>query len=159
MGGIRIDEELVRRLAALLEETGLAELEIAEGRRRIRASRVAAARAPAAAPAPSPTPMSAPTGAPDGDAGADGDGDADSFASHPGAVTSPMVGTLYVAPSQGADPFVRTGDKVKEGDQLFIVEAMKTMNPIAAHRAGTVTRLFVPDGTPVEYGSVLALIE
>lgn len=157
MGGIRIDEELVRRLAALLEETGLAELEIAEGRRRIRASRVAAARAPAAAPAPSPS--STPATAPDGDVGADGGGDADSFASHPGAVTSPMVGTLYVAPSQGADPFVRTGDAVKEGDQLFIVEAMKTMNPIAAHRAGTVTRLFVPDGTPVEYGSVLALIE
>lgn len=153
MRGIRIDEELVRRLAALLEETGLTEIEVAEGRRRIRASRAVAA-APARGPAPAPAaPPPKEDGAPAADAGAD------SFAGHPGAVASPMVGTLYVAPSQGAEPFVRVGQQVKEGDQLFIVEAMKTMNPITAHRAGTVARLFVSDATPVEYGSVLALIE
>lgn len=155
MRGIRIDEELVRRLAALLEETGLTEIEVAEGRRRIRASRAAAA-APARGPAPAPA---APPPKKDEAPAADTGTDADSFAGHPGAVASPMVGTLYVAPSQGAEPFVKVGQQVKEGDQLFIIEAMKTMNPITAHRAGTVARLFVPDATPVEYGSVLALIE
>ena len=90
-------------------------------------------------------------------AAATGDGEIDS--AHPGAVTSPMVGTLYVAPEPGAQPFVVAGNAVEAGDTLFIIEAMKTMNPVRAPRAGTVTRIFAANEMPVEYGEVLALID
>ena len=82
-----------------------------------------------------------------------------SDAAHPGAVTAPMVGTIYVAPEPGAAPFVAQGAKVQEGDTLFIIEAMKTMNPVRAPRAGTVNKVLVENETPVEYGEVLAVIE
>jgi acetyl-CoA carboxylase biotin carboxyl carrier protein len=80
-------------------------------------------------------------------------------AAHPGAVTSPMVGTAYLAPEPGADNFVKTGDKVSEGDTLLIIEAMKTMNQIPAPRSGTVKRILVEDGAPVEFGAPLMIIE
>ncbi|WP_413872198.1 acetyl-CoA carboxylase biotin carboxyl carrier protein [Albidovulum sp.] len=108
---------------------------------------VAAAAAPAhpAAPAPAAAPAAA---------GASADP-----ASHPGAVTSPMVGTAYLSPEPGAEPFVTVGAQVKEGQTLLIIEAMKTMNHIPAPRAGTVRRILVEDGSPVEYGAPLLIIE
>jgi len=145
--GFGPDLELVRALARVLEETGLGEIEYAEGDRRIRVARggtiaYAAPAVPAAAAAPPP---------------AAADGAAEALG--PGVVTSPMVGTAYVAPEPGAPAFVRTGDRVREGQTLLIIEAMKVMNPIKATRAGTVGRIFVTDGAPVEYGAPLLAID
>jgi acetyl-CoA carboxylase biotin carboxyl carrier protein len=139
-----IDAAAIRELADLLAETGLTEIEIEQGGARIRVARgggtvVAAAPAPAAAPAAPPA--AAPAKGPPA-----------------GAVTSPMVGTVYVSPEPGAPPFVKVGDPVKKGDTLLIVEAMKTMNPILAPRAGTVTEIGVRDAEPVEYGQTLVVI-
>jgi acetyl-CoA carboxylase biotin carboxyl carrier protein len=148
MARFDIDTDLVRKLAQLLEETGLAELEYsAEGRqiRLVRTQPMMVAPAPVAAVpaagAPGPAQEEAPASA------------------HAGAVTSPMVGTVYVAPEPGAAPFVKTGDAVREGQTLLIIEAMKTMNPIRAPRAGTITQILVVDGAPVEYGEVLLIIQ
>lgn len=102
--------------------------------------------APAAAPVAAAAPAAAPVAVEDP-------------AQHPGAVTSPMVGTVYLAAEPGADPFVGTGTQVKEGDTLLIIEAMKTMNHIPAPRAGTVKRILVEDGSPVEFGAPLVIIE
>ena len=140
---LKVDAELIRQLAKLLDETGLSEIEIGEGARHVRV-----ARAMAAAPVSSAAPPAATT---------TGDGEID--AAHPGAVTSPMVGTLYLAPEPGAQPFVVAGNVVEAGDTLFVIEAMKTMNPVRAPRAGTVTRIFAANEMPVEYGEVLALID
>ena len=142
---LAIDPELIRALAKLLEETGLGEIEFAEGDRRIRVARPVAAAAttvitPAAAPAASPA------------AGAAADTPAN-------AVTSPMVGTVYLAAEPGAPSFVKVGDRVREGQTLLIIEAMKVMNPIRAPRAGAVTRILVTNGAPVEYGEPLLVIE
>ncbi|MFC2952094.1 acetyl-CoA carboxylase biotin carboxyl carrier protein [Marinicaulis aureus] len=136
----------IRELAGILEETGLTEIEIEKDNTRLRVSRqggVAAFAAPAAAPvaaAAAPVPA-APA------------------ASHPGTVKSPMVGTAYLSPSPGADPFVREGTQVTEGQTLMIVEAMKTMNPIAAPRSGKVTNIMVSDAQPVEFDEPLLIIE
>ncbi len=138
-----IDSEMIRTLAALLEETGLSEIEIGEGERRIRVAR----NGLAAGVAPGPAPTAAPETRPRADA------------SHPGAVTSPMVGTVYVAPEPGAEAFVAVGDRVAEGQTLFNIEAMKVMNPIRAPRAGTVAELLVENGDPVEYGDVLLILD
>jgi acetyl-CoA carboxylase biotin carboxyl carrier protein len=140
-----IDGALVRTLASLLEETGLSEIEYAVGDKRIRVAR-AAAPVTAIVPAAG-TPSGA---APAPDARTD---------EHPGAVKSPMVGTAYLAPQPGAPPFVKVGDKVAEGDVLLIVEAMKVMNQIRAPRAGRVVEIAVADGTPVEFGQVLVILE
>lgn len=141
-----IDQTLIRELADLLSETELSEIEIEQEGLRIRVARnltVSAAVAPAA-PAPS-NPAAAPASrAPE---------------QHPGAVTSPMVGTAYHSPEPGAPPFVDVGSAVKAGQTLMIVEAMKTMNPIPAPRDGTVSSVLVTDGQPVEYGEVLLIIE
>jgi acetyl-CoA carboxylase biotin carboxyl carrier protein len=136
------DAELIRTLAALLTETGLTEIEYAIGDRRIRI-----ARAPAGSPSP-PEP-----GAPAAPQGAAGSNE------HPGAVKAPMVGTAYLAPQPGAPPFVRLGDVVAEGQPLLIIEAMKVMNQIRAHRPGRLAQIVVADAQPVEYGAVLMLIE
>jgi acetyl-CoA carboxylase biotin carboxyl carrier protein len=142
-----IDAAAVRELAKLLKETGLTEIEIEHNGARIRVSRGAAA-ALAAAPAPvaaAPVPSTAaPAAALSGPAA--------------GAVPSPMVGTVFCSPEPGRPPFVSVGKTVKEGDTLFIVEAMKTMNAIAAPRSGTVTEINVADGTPVEFGQTLCVI-
>lgn len=142
----------IRELAGILDETGLTEIEIEKDEIRLRVSRqgnVAAYAAPAPIPAaPTAAPAaSAPPAAPPGGA------------SHPGAVKSPMVGTAYLAPSPGSDPFVREGSQVSEGQTLLIIEAMKTMNPIAAPRSGRVVKIIVSDAQPVEYDEPLLVIE
>ncbi|MDG3444412.1 acetyl-CoA carboxylase biotin carboxyl carrier protein [Nitrospirillum amazonense] len=151
MATFELDSEFVRKLAELLGETGLTEIEYAEGEKRIRLSRaapaaavapVAVAAAPVAAAAPAAAPVAAVPPA-----------------QHPGAVKSPMVGTAYLAPEPGAGTFVKVGDAVKVGQTLLIIEAMKVMNPIKATKAGTVTQIQVGDAQPVEYGEVLLIIE
>jgi acetyl-CoA carboxylase biotin carboxyl carrier protein len=142
-----VDAAAVRELAELLKETGLTEIEIEHNGARIRVSRssgvAVAAAAPAAAPAPT---AAAPAPAP--------------VSSGPaaGAVPSPMVGTVYLSPEPGKPVFISVGKTVKEGDTLFIVEAMKTMNAIAAPRGGTVKEICVADGNPVEFGQTLCVI-
>jgi len=153
-----IDIELVRRLADLLTETGLTEIEVERGELKIKVSRslsisdIESLPALQAAPAPAlisgPAPAEAAPTAPAPAAPARGD-----------TVTSPMVGTVYLRPNPGAEPFVKPGDRVTEGQTLLIVEAMKTMNPIAAPRAGKVVEILVDDATPVEFGEPLVVIE
>jgi acetyl-CoA carboxylase biotin carboxyl carrier protein len=142
-----IDSAAVRELAELLKETGLTEIEIEHNGARIRVSRGGGIAAPMAAPAAAPAPAAAapaPAAASAGPA--------------PGAVPSPMVGTVYLAPEPGKPAFISIGKTVKEGDTLFIVEAMKTMNAIAAPKGGTVKEICVSDGTPVEFGQTLCVI-
>ncbi|MGE5537220.1 MAG: acetyl-CoA carboxylase biotin carboxyl carrier protein [Gemmatimonas sp.] len=150
MARLGVDEDLVRHLARLLEETGLTELEYDTGKLRVRVSRGGGAQMVVSAPlvaASQAAPAAA--AAPAAEVGA----------SHPGAVTAPMVGTIYVASEPGAAPFIKVGDRVSEGQVLFIIEAMKTMNPIRAPRAGTVTQIFAVNAQPVEYGEVLLILE
>lgn len=157
-GAMKIDSEAIRELAGLLEETGLNEIEITEGEQSIRINKgggvvaaPAAAQTQAAAPqmASDPTqPQQANTEAPETVTG-----------DHPGAVTSPMVGTAYMQSEPGAAPFVQKGATVNEGDTVLIIEAMKVMNPIKAHKGGTVNQILVEDGQPVEFGDVLMVVE
>jgi acetyl-CoA carboxylase biotin carboxyl carrier protein len=143
-----IDSDLVRSLAALLDETGLTEIEYSVGDRRIRVARTAAALAPTVAVA-APAPAEAPTAPASAVAPVD----------HPGAVKAPMVGTAYIAPQPDQPPFVKLGDRVEEGRVLLIIEAMKVMNQIRAPKGGRVAEILIADGTPVEYGQVLMVIE
>ena len=148
---MKIDPKVIRELAALLDETGLTEIEVAqEGGQTIRVSKgmLAAAAQVAAMPSDPTIPQAANTGKPDNVAHA-----------HAGAVTSPMVGTVYLKPSPDAAAFVQKGSTVKAGDTLVIIEAMKVMNPIKAEKGGTVTHIMVDNGQPVEYGDVLVVIE
>jgi len=145
-----IDKELIRELAKLLDETGLTEIEIERAGLRVRVGRsggsvthITSHGAPAAPP---------PSAAPATVAPADP-------AKHPGAVTSPMVGTAYRGAEPGAAPFVDLGSKVVVGETLLIIEAMKTMNQIPAPRSGTVTQILIEDGQPVEFGEPLVIIE
>ncbi len=137
----------LRRLAKLMEETGLTEIEYQEGTTRLKLGRggTMVAAAPVAASAPAAKVAAAPVAASDGPPA--------------GAVTSPMVGTCYLAAEPGAPAFVKVGDKVREGQTLVIVEAMKVMNPIRSPRAGTVASIAVENGAPVEYGEVLLVLE
>ena len=149
------DPDLVRELATLLAETDLTEIEVEKGDLRIRVARTltATVTVPMAGPAasmPIPAPPPLPSGAPDGGAKA---------GPHPGAVTSPMVGTVYRKPSPEAKSFVEIGSRVEVGDKLLLIEAMKTFNDIVAPRAGTVTAIFIEDGQPVEYGEPLLVVE
>ena len=151
---MQIDPKLVRELAQLLDETGLTEIEVEDGDRKIRVSRQSAggpghfvaapaAAAPIAAPAPS----------------AGGPAEAAPAPNNASAVRSPMVGTAYLSPEPGASPFIKVGDTVKKGDSLLIIEAMKVMNPIAAEKAGKVTAILVEDSQPVEFDQPLVVIE
>ncbi|MBI1197129.1 MAG: acetyl-CoA carboxylase biotin carboxyl carrier protein [Phenylobacterium sp.] len=151
-----IDSRLVRKLADILTETGLSEIEVERGDLKIRVAKTlvaapvqmaapALAAAPVAAAAPAPAAAPAAEAAP---APARGD-----------SVTSPMVGTIYLQPNPGAPAFAKVGDTVQAGQTLFIVEAMKTMNPIPAPRAGKILEILVEDGQPVEFGEPLAIIE
>lgn len=160
------DVAFIRALAELLNENKLAEIKVKrdygdDGSLNVTVSRAVAAPAPAAisAPAPAPAAAPAPTAAPAPSAETPAASDGGDPASHPGAVTSPMVGTAYLSPEPGADVFVKVGDKVSEGDTLLIVEAMKTMNQIPAPRSGTVKRILVEDGAPVEFGAPLMIVE
>src|SRR4051812_25347168 len=158
-GGMQVDTDLVRQLADLLNDTKLNEIEVEDGGRKIRLvrhmdfsgigfvgneaprARTGFVSEPAhAAPAPAAAPATAP-------------------ALHPGAVKSPMVGTVYLSGEPGAKPFVSPGEAVREGETLLIIEAMKVMNPIAAPRAGTVRQVLVVDGQPVEFDQPLVIVE
>jgi acetyl-CoA carboxylase biotin carboxyl carrier protein len=147
-----IDARLVRRLAAILNDTGLTEIEVERGDLRIKVARqVTAAPAVYAAPmAVAPAAGGGPSAsAPTAPATAEIEGD---------LVKSPMVGTVYLQAEPGAPPFVRVGDQVTEGQTLVLIEAMKTMNPIPAPRSGRLVEMLVSDGQPVEYGEPLAVI-
>ena len=148
-----IDEDLVRSLAALLNETGLSEIEYAQDGLSVRvAKQLTAVHSIGAAPAgPAPAGGTQP-GAPETAAEPD-------LSQHPGAIASPMVGVVYTSPDPASPAFVQVGDEVKEGQTLFLVEAMKVFNPISSPRAGRVTRILVENETPVEYGEPLAIIE
>lgn len=153
----KLDTGIVRELAAILREADLGEVEVEHEGLRIRVSKpaapvvqtaVAAPPPVAAAPAqPAATAVAAPAASPPA-----ADVDAN-------AIKSPMVGTVYLSPEPGAKAFVAIGDKVKKGDTLMLVEAMKTFNPVEADRSGTLTKLYVEDAQPVEFGEALALIE
>ncbi len=152
--GMNVDTKLVRELAELLGETGLSEIEVEDGDRKVRVARqmtaaaapttvaaVAPTTAPAAAPAPTTSEATDAADAPVAD-----------------AMTSPMVGTAYLSAEPGAKPFVSVGDSVNEGDTLLIVEAMKVMNPITSDRAGTVRQILVDNAQPIEFGQPLVVI-
>ncbi len=159
-----MDIRKVKKLIELLDESGIAEIEITEGEESVRISRhasgvaaapvavAAPAPLPAAAPAPASTPSAAPVAAPAAPAAAEVEEEGH-------AVTAPMVGTFYSAPSPGSPPFVQVGDRVSEGDTLCIVEAMKMMNQIEAEVSGTVKSIRVQNGEPVEYGQILFVID
>ena len=146
-----LESAWIRELAGILEETGLTEIEIEKDAVRLRVSRqggvapVAAAAVAPAAPAAAPVASPAPAQPAAND--------------HPGAVRSPMVGTAYLSPSPGSAAFVKEGDTVSEGQTIMIVEAMKTMNPIAAPRSGKVTKILVSDAQPVEFDDPLLILE
>lgn len=150
---MKIDSKAIKELAALLDETGLTEIEVADGDKAVRVSKGGGVvHAPAATPVSMPSDPTLPrqpnVSAPDTVAH-----------SHPGAVTSPMVGTAYMAAEPGAAAFVKKGDTVNAGDTLMIIEAMKVMNPIKAETGGTVIQITAEDGQPVEFGDVLMVIE
>lgn len=147
MGTPKINKDTIRELAELLDETGLSEIEVEVEGQRIRVAR-GGSYIPAATP--SPTPVQEPAATP---------ASATDIANHPGAVTSPMVGTIYLCPEPGAAVFVNIGDRVSAGQTLFIVEAMKTMNPVTAPRDGTVAQILVTDNQPVEYGEPLLVLD
>mgnify|MGYP001100485947 CR=1 FL=1 len=151
MAKFEMDTEFVRKLAEILEETHLGEIELADGERRIRVARPAVTMA-AAAPVAMAAPLAAAAVAPTTAGAAD-------IAKHPGAVKSPMVGTAYLAPEPGKPNFVAIGDKVTAGQTLLIIEAMKTFNPIKAPKAGTVTQVLVENAQPVEFGEPLMVVE
>ena len=148
--GIQFDPAAIRELAKILRETDLSEIELVEGDRRVRVGRsvtvaptTVTVAAPSAAAAPAPALVA----------------EVANDASHPGAVTSPMVGIAYLAPEPGAPPFVTVGSRVVQGQTLLLIEAMKTFNQIRAPKAGTVSRILIEGGTPVEYGEALLIVE
>jgi acetyl-CoA carboxylase biotin carboxyl carrier protein len=145
-----VDHDLIRELARLLDETGLTEIEFERDGHRVRVARQAnmvgvAPQAPPTAPVEAPI-HSTDSGLTDP-------------TKHPGVVTSPMVGTAYLAPEPGARRFVEVGSRVRVGETLLIIEAMKTMNQIPTPRAGTVIQILIDDGQPVEFGEPLMIIE
>ena len=153
MAKFEMDTEFIRKLAKLLDETNLGEIEMADGDRKIRVARpttVAAAAATAAPLAVVPAAVvaaAAPAAV------------ASDLAKHPGAVKSPMVGTAYLSPEPGKPAFANIGDKVTAGQTLLIIEAMKTFNPIKAPKAGTLAQVLIDNGQPVEFGQPLMIIE
>ena len=156
---MRVDIDLVRALAQVLDETDLTEVEVEDGARKVRVVRkpapiAQATYAPAYAPQPAPQPQLASAGATTIEAGA-----AVAPVSAVPPVTSPMVGTVYLAANPDAKPFIAIGQKVAAGDTLVIVEAMKVMNPIIATAAGTVTQILVSNGQPVEFDQPLVVVE
>jgi acetyl-CoA carboxylase biotin carboxyl carrier protein len=149
-GGMQVDTALVRELAAMLNDTGLSEIEVEDGERKIRVSRTMTAVATQFAPAPiaatAPAQAAAHTETP-------------KAATAANALKSPMVGTAYLTPDPEAAPFVSVGQQVKAGETVLIIEAMKVMNPIIATNGGTVTAIYVESGQPVEFDQPLMVIE
>lgn len=148
-GKMGIDTALVRKLADMLNDTGLTEIEVEDGDRKIRVSRAATASvtAPQVAYAPAPTPVVAAPAETPAPAAVSAD-----------ALKSPMVGTAYLAPEPGAADFIAIGKQVKMGDTLLIIEAMKVMNPITAPKAGTISAILIESGQPVEFDQPLLVI-
>jgi acetyl-CoA carboxylase biotin carboxyl carrier protein len=149
MAKFEMDTEFIRKLAKLLEETNLGEIEMADGDRKIRVARPAAVPSPA-----SPAPVAAAPIAANSAVPATND-----VSKHPGAVKSPMVGTAYLSPEPGKPVFVNIGDKITAGQTLLIIEAMKTFNPIKAPKAGTVAQVLIDNAQPVEFGQPLMIVE
>lgn len=149
--GMDIDTGLVRELAELLAETGLTEIEVEDGERKVRVARGGGVAAAPVAFAP-PAPVAAASNP------AASSGDPEPTADVAGALKSPMVGTAYLSAEPGADPFIKIGDSVKQGDTLLIVEAMKVMNPIVADKAGTIKAILVENAQPVEFDQPLIAI-
>ena len=145
-GSMQVDTDLVRELAAMLNDTGLSEIEVEDGERKIRVSRTMTAIAAPMMAAPVAAPAAAPAAAPS----------APAIATN--AMKSPMVGTAYLTPEPDAAPFVSVGQQVKAGDTVLIIEAMKVMNPIVAATSGTVTEIYVESGQPVEFDQPLLVI-
>jgi acetyl-CoA carboxylase biotin carboxyl carrier protein len=156
--GMMVDTDLVRQLAELLNASDLSEIEVQDGVRRIVVKRKLA-QAPVYASAPQQAAPAAPPPPPPQTAAQTLATEELAAANHPGAVKSPMVGTVFLAGEPGAKPFVQPGDRVEAGDTLLIVEAMKVMNPITATRSGTVKQVLVIDAQPVEYDQPLVIVE
>jgi acetyl-CoA carboxylase biotin carboxyl carrier protein len=150
MSKLPVDAEAIRVLADILRDTGLTEIEIAEGDTRIRVKRTPAA-VQAAVPPPPPAHLAA--------AAEPATVEITDYAQHPGAVKSPMVGVAYLSPEPGAPVFVGVGQTVSAGQTLLLIEAMKTFNQIKAPKAGTISRVLISPGVPVEYGEVLMVID
>jgi acetyl-CoA carboxylase biotin carboxyl carrier protein len=167
--GVNVDSDAIRRLAEILRDTDLTEIEVSEKDSRIRVARiitVAPVQQFAAAPQMMAAPAMAPVMAQGPQAGQHAGQQPPSMPEpagldekHPGLVTSPMVGVAYLASEPGAPPFITLGAKVAVGQTLLLIEAMKTFNQIKSQKAGTVTRILVETGTPVEYGEPLVLVE
>lgn len=158
----QVDQDLIRAIAELLNKENLAEIEIEQEDLRVRVTRSYPVEAPAYAPAPqyyAPPAAPAAPAAPASVVPAAAPASKEDLAANPGTLTSPMVGTAYRSPEPGKPQFVDVGTKVTEGQTVLIIEAMKTMNQIPAHRSGTVTRILVDDAQPVEYGEPLVVIE
>ena len=149
MAKFEMDTDFVRKLAEILHETHLGEIELADGEKRIRVARPTVTMA---APVMAGTPAASPAAAPAA-------GAANDLGKHPGAVKSPMVGTAYLPPEPGKPNFVSLGDKVTAGQTLLIIEAMKTFNPIKAPKAGTIVQILVENGQPVEFDQPLMIVE
>jgi len=149
MAKFDVDEALVRKLSELLDETGLTEIEYRAGEQTIRVSR--GAEGLVLAPASSATTIGTATTATE-DVRED-------TGHHPGAITAPMVGVVYLAPDPGSPSFIKPGDTVSEGETLLLIEAMKTFNPVRAPRNGRVSRILVADKAPVEFGEDLVILE
>jgi len=150
-GAMRIDTAMVSKLAELLSKNKLTEIEVSDGDRKIKVKREAAPIAAAAAPAQAAPAQAAPVAAP---VAAEAEP-----ATPANAIKSPMVGTCFLSPEPGAKPFIATGQPVKKGDTLLIIEAMKVMNPIISPKAGTVRQIFVADAQPVEFDQPLVVVE
>lgn len=150
-GGMQVDTDLVRELAAMLNDTGLSEIEVEDGERKIRVSRAMTAVAAPMAAAPALPMAAAPAPAAHAEASS-------APAVSANALKSPMVGTAYLTPEPDAAPFVAVGQQVKAGDTVMIIEAMKVMNPIVAPNSGTVTEIYVESGQPVEFDQPLMVI-
>ncbi|WP_445679480.1 acetyl-CoA carboxylase biotin carboxyl carrier protein [Radicibacter daui] len=151
MSDFDINGEIIRKLADLLSEKDLTEIEFQSGEKRLRIARQVTVAAPAYAAAPVAAVAAAPVAA--------AAPAVEDLSKHPGAITSPMVGTAYLSPEPGAASFAPVGSAVKAGDTVCIIEAMKVFNPIKATKGGTVTRVLVEPGQPVEFGQPLLIIE
>lgn len=143
-----INADIVRQLADLLEETGLSEIEYGTDEWHLRVAKTGLS--PKSVPVAVPSVVSEP---------ASSDDESESHANHPGVIVSPMVGTAYLSPDPESPPFVKVGDTVSEGNTLVLIEAMKVYNPIKAARSGIVKRVFINNGTPIEFGEPLMIIE
>lgn len=150
-GGMQVDTDLVRELAAMLNDTGLSEIEVEDGERKIRVSRAMTAVAAPMVAAPAMPTAAAPTPAANAEAPS-------APAVSANALKSPMVGTAYLTPEPDAPAFVSVGQQVKAGETVMIIEAMKVMNPIVAPNSGTVTEIYVESGQPVEFDQPLMVI-